>query len=152
MELFLVRHGEAKSEIEDPACPLTERGAEAVRRMALWAARTGLRVDQIRHSGKLRAEQTAALLAEQLEPPRGVIAVAGLKPNDAVEPVAVALQDRQESLMLVGHLPFLARLAALLRFDTPGGPAPRFVNAEIARLSSHNGTWSVDWVMTPDRL
>jgi phosphohistidine phosphatase len=152
MELFLVRHGEAKSGIEDPACPLTERGAEAVRRMALWAARTGVRVDQIRHSGKLRAEQTAALLAERLEPPRGVIAVSGLYPDDPVGPVADALRAEQESLMLVGHLPFLGRLAALLRVGSPGVPGPRFVNAEIARLSSHNGTWSVDWVMAPDRL
>ena len=60
MELLLVQHGEAKTEAEDPVRPLTERGADAVRSMAVWAARAGVKVDQIRHSGKRRAEQTAA--------------------------------------------------------------------------------------------
>jgi phosphohistidine phosphatase SixA len=51
MDLFLVQHGEAKSEAEDPERSLTDRGAEAVRRMAAWAAQVGVKVDQIRHSG-----------------------------------------------------------------------------------------------------
>src|SRR5512142_725316 len=55
IDLFLVQHGEAKSEAEDPERSLTDRGAEAVRRMAAWAARVGVKVDQIRHSGKRRA-------------------------------------------------------------------------------------------------
>jgi phosphohistidine phosphatase SixA len=40
MELFLVQHGEAKSETEDPERPLTDRGAETVVRMAAcsWPA------------------------------------------------------------------------------------------------------------------
>jgi phosphohistidine phosphatase SixA len=53
--------------------------------------------------------------------------------------------------MLVGHLPFLARLAARL-LAGEGVPIPRFVNAEIVRLSSRHGTWSLDWTMSPDRL
>ena len=65
MDLYLVQHGEAKSEAEDPERPLTLQDIEAVRRMASWASQVGVRVDQIRHSGKRRAEQTAALLAER---------------------------------------------------------------------------------------
>ena len=68
MELYLVQHGEAKPESEDPERPLTDRGEETVRRMAAWAAQVGLKVDEIRHSGKRRAEQTASLLAERLSP------------------------------------------------------------------------------------
>src|SRR5437764_14321457 len=107
MDLYLVRHGEAKPAFEDPACPLSIAGAEAVRRMADWAARTGVTVDQIRHSGKTRAEQTAALLAERLNPAQGMIAVAGLEPNDPPVPLAEALRHEHSTLMLVGHLPFL---------------------------------------------
>src|SRR5262245_49775531 len=81
MELDLVRHGEAKPESEDPERSLTDRGEETVRRMAAWGAQVGLRVDQIRHGGKRRAEQTADLLGARLNPAQGVIAVEGLKPN-----------------------------------------------------------------------
>ena len=57
MHLFLVQHGIAKSEAEDPERPLTEEGADAVRRMGAWAAGQGLVIDQIRHSGKRRAAE-----------------------------------------------------------------------------------------------
>ena len=52
MTLFLVQHGKAKPETEDPERSLTEQAAEVVGRMADWAAQVGLAVDQIQHSGK----------------------------------------------------------------------------------------------------
>ncbi len=75
MTLFLVQHGEAKPEIEERARSLTERGTETVGLMVDWAARTGITVDEIRHSGKRRAEQTATIFAQRFNPPRGMIAV-----------------------------------------------------------------------------
>ena len=45
MDLFLVQHGEAKSEAEDPERSLTDRGAEAVRRMAAWAAQVARQLE-----------------------------------------------------------------------------------------------------------
>ena len=104
MTLFLVQHGKAKPDTEDPERSLTEQGAEIVRRMADWAAQVGLGVDQIQHSGKRRAEQTATILAKWLSPPKGDIAVKGLSPNDDVNQVAASLLSDQGSIMLVGHL------------------------------------------------
>jgi len=152
MELFLVQHGQAKSEVEDPERSLTELGAETVRRMAAWAAQVGVKVDQIRHSGKRRAEQTAALLAERLGPAQGVIAVEGLKPNDDPRLVEEALRAEQGSLMLVGHLPFLGRLAGLLLAGNTEIGVIRFSNAGIVCLTDQEGKWSVNWVMSPDLL
>ena len=91
MILFLVQHGEAKPESEDPERSLTDRGAEVVERMADWAARSGITMDQIFHSGKRRAEQTAAIFAKHLNPSRGMIAVQGLTPLDSVDSVAASL-------------------------------------------------------------
>jgi phosphohistidine phosphatase len=150
MELFLVQHGEAKSETEDPERPLTDRGVETVRRMSTWASRAGVRVAQIRHSGKRRARQTAEILAEQLRPPRGVIAVEGLKPNDDVHSVAATLRSEAESVMLVGHLPFLSRLAGLLVAGEPYAVVVRFRNSGIVCLHSREGHWSVDWAVPPE--
>jgi phosphohistidine phosphatase len=152
MDLYLVQHGEAKPEAEDPERSLTDRGADTVRRMASWAAQVGVRVDQIRHSGKRRSEQTAALLAERLSPAEGVIAVEGLNPNDDVRPVAEALRAEHESLMLVGHLPFLSRLASLLVAGNPEGGIVRIRQAGIVCLSQEGGKWAVNCVMPPELL
>ena len=152
MDLYLVQHGEAKSEAEDPERPLTDQGIETVRKMASWADQVALKVDQIRHSGKRRAEQTATLLAERLSPANGVIAVEGLRPNDDVRPVAEALGAEHGPVMLVGHLPFLSRLASLLVAGNHEGGVVRFRQAGIVCLSQEEGKWAVNWVMSPELL
>jgi phosphohistidine phosphatase len=152
MELYLVQHGEAKPETEDPERPLTERGTETVRRMAAWAAQVGVGVAQIRHSGKRRAEQTATLLAEHLDPTKGVIVVEGLKPNDDVLRVMESFQGEHEPVMLVGHLPFLSRLASLLVVGNPEAGIIRFQQAGIVCLTQVDGKWAVNWVMPPELL
>ncbi len=150
MELFLVQHGQAKTEAEDPTRPLTESGADAVRSMAAWAARAGVKVDQIRHSGKRRAEQTAAILADRLTPAQGVIAVSGLGPNDDVGTISEMIQGEQQFPMLVGHLPFLTRLTGLLVTGDASTSVVAFRNAGIVCLTDQEGTWSIKWAMTPD--
>ena len=135
MKVYLVQHGEAESKKVDPTRPLTERGRQGVQRVAALAERLGLDVRQIRHSGKTRAEQTAAILGEALSPPDGVVAASGLAPLDDVQPVADVLAREPQPVMLVGHLPFMARLAALLVTGDPDRPAVRFRNGGIVCLA-----------------
>ncbi|MBI4241133.1 MAG: phosphohistidine phosphatase SixA [Candidatus Rokubacteria bacterium] len=150
MELYLVQHGEAEPESVNPARPLTGRGRLEVRRVARAAARLGLGIQQIRHSGKRRAEETAAILGEALGPLEGVVAVSGLNPNDDVRPVAEDLARESRSLMLVGHLPFIARLAGLLVAGDPDRPVVRFRYAAVVCLGLEEGRWLVNWVLTPE--
>lgn len=152
MELFLVQHGECKSETEDPERSLTEEGTETVRRMAAWAREVGVKAQQIRHSGKKRAAQTAELLAEQLKPPAGANAVPGLNPNDDVRPLAKALESEEQSIMLVGHLPSLSRLASQLTAGDPELSVARFSYAAIVCLRREDGKWSIAWLMPPTHL
>ena len=152
MQLFLVQHGESKSEQEDPERSLTEAGAAAARRMADWAARAGVNVAEIRHSGKKRAAQTAAILAERLGPRAGVWAVQGLNPLDDPAPLAAQIRSRDESLMLVGHLPNLGRLAGLLLADDPERQVVRVEYAGIVCLVRTDGAWSLSWAMLPRLL
>ena len=152
MELYLVQHGECRSEAEDPERSLTDAGAEQVRRMAAWAREVGVSVHQIRHSGKKRAAQTAELLAEQLKPEDGFIAVSGLNPNDDVRPLAELLEGEAQSLMLVGHLPYLSRLTGQLLFGDPERGAVRFGYAGIVCLSRDDGKWLLNWFMPPSLL
>jgi phosphohistidine phosphatase len=150
MNLYLVQHGEAKTEEEDPERALNQRGAEAVERIAAWAAKVGIQVDQIRHSGKRRAQQTAEILADRIEPNHGVVPVSGLKPNDDINAWAENLAKESESVMLVGHLPFLSRLTSLLLVGDLTNGIVRFRNAGIICLIREEDRWLLGWVVTPD--
>ncbi len=150
MKIYLVQHGEAEAKSVDPARPLTARGRADVERAAALAARLGVQITHIRHSGKTRAEQTAQILGEALAPPGGVVAVSGLDPKDDVRPVAAALEREAQPVMLVGHLPFLARLAGrLLAGDEEQAPV-EFHTAGIVCLNYEEGRWQVAWAMTPE--
>jgi phosphohistidine phosphatase len=150
MNLYLVQHGEAKTEEEDPERALNQRGAEAVERIAAWAAKVGIQVDQIRHSGKRRAQQTAEILADRIAPNQGVVPVSGLKPKDDVNAWAENLAKESESVMLVGHLPFLSRLTSLLLVGDLTNGIVRFRNAGIICLIREEDRWLLGWVVTPD--
>jgi phosphohistidine phosphatase len=150
MKVYLVQHGEAEPKSVDPTRSLTKQGRQEVEQVAAFAARLGLGVGQIRHSGKTRAEQTAAILGEALSPPSGMVAVSGLAPKDDVQPIAEALERESQPVMLVGHLPFLGRLAGLLVNGKPDLPVVQFRNAAIVYLTQAEDRWLVEWILTPE--
>ena len=51
--------------------------------------------------------------------------------------------------MVVGHLPFLDRLASRLVAGDPTAAAVRFTNAGIVCLGRDAGKWSLEWAVTP---
>ncbi len=150
--LFLVQHGQAMTAAQDPERPLTPKGVESVERVATWAVDVGVVVRQIRHSGRRRAEQTAEIFAEALKPSGGLLSTTGLAPNDDVAPVADTALTELTDAMLVGHLPFLSRFVGYLVAGEAERQVVRFRNAGIVCLSEEEGSWSVQWVMTPDLL
>ncbi len=151
-DLFLMQHGRAMTENDDPRRPLSAEGAEAVTKMSAWARDAGIHVQQIRHSDKLRAQQTAQIVADNIKITGGVNRVSGLGPNDDVNPIARSIQIEVANLMLVGHLPFLSRIVGFLVSGDPEVEVVRFYNAGIVCLREKHGTWSVGWVMTPELL
>jgi phosphohistidine phosphatase len=142
MRCYLVRHGDAKPETEDPARPLSVLGRAEVAELGQAALARGVAAAEIRHSGLLRARQTAELLAAALQPPGGVRGVDGLAPQDDPAVTAGELEAGGEPVILVGHLPHLGRLAAHLT-DSP-------TEIELATASmlclvrGHRG-WTVEW-------
>ena len=151
MKLYLVQHGLAKSKDEDPERPLTADGGQAVERIGAWASRRGLAVDEIRHSGKRRAAETAEILGSHLGPPsRGVSAVTGLAPLDDVHPVGHGLDGETGAIMLVGHLPFLARLAGLLLAGSAEASPVSFTNGGIVCLERGDQGWALAWAVPPE--
>ena len=52
MKIYLMQHGEAKSEAEDPERSLSVRGEEETKKISGAAKRLGIRPSSIYHSGK----------------------------------------------------------------------------------------------------
>lgn len=120
MDLWLVRHGEAVPEREDPARPLSPEGARAIRAIVeSLAGKTGP-FDLVAASGKKRAIQTAAIWAEAAGYPAVKIAeTAALAPNATPEAFLGFLEDRGEEgrILCVGHLPSIAAIASFFLSD-----------------------------------
>jgi phosphohistidine phosphatase len=150
--VYLVRHGEAKRKEEDPQRSLTAAGADDVARMAVWAASVGIHVAAIQHSGKLRAQQTAEFFADHLPEAPVPHAVSGIAPNDDIEPVAKQLQSEGGRIMLVGHLPFLERLASLLLDGDADASVVSLDAGALLALAKDEDGWSAVCLMQPRYL
>jgi phosphohistidine phosphatase len=153
MYLYLIQHGEAKSEKEDLARPLSEKGVKDVRKGASFiSSNTGIAVESIFHSGKLRAAQTAGIVEEYFKPGKGVSERDELAPMDDPAVWAKRLETEGTDLVLVGHLPHLARLASLLLCGNPDAGAVNFHMGGIVCLKREEGRWSVDWMIIPEMI
>ena len=151
MRLYLAQHGAAVPEDVDPARPLSEIGRSDVAAVARFLAASGLHVGQVLHSGKLRAEQTAALLAEALAPGRTPAARPGLNPKDPTDGIARAVAAWDEDAMLVGHLPFMARLASRLVAGRDDAGVVAFQPGTVVCLERGDRQhWSIAWMIRPE--
>jgi phosphohistidine phosphatase len=154
MDLYLMQHGQATSDAENPARPLTDAGRAAVQRVAARARAAGVRVGHCVHSGKLRAEQTARVLVSEIGAEASVQARAGLAPNDPVAPTAEWLRGvtDHQALALVGHLPFLDRLASLLVAGDEDAQVVRFRMGGLVELEPKQDRdgFAIAWAMLPD--
>ena len=153
MQLYLVQHGAAKTEAEDPQRGLTDVGRRAVERMSEFLSGLRLPLDRIEHSEKLRARQTAEILAVHLRPFAGTKQIAGISPNDDVEPMWGRLVKESKNLRLVGHLPYLSRLVARLLGLAAEKQVVRFQMGGVVRLERDQADeWLIHWMVTPDLL
>lgn len=146
-----MQHGEAKAESEDPERSLTVKGEEETRKISDAAKRLAIRPSKIYHSGKRRAEQTAGIVAKAL----GLSTQIGqeLNPNDNTLPWAERISKEAENLMIVGHLPFLEKLASFLVCGDEAAKVVLFRYSAILSLEKTGPErWMVDWVLKPEMV
>ena len=79
---YLVRHGTAAPGPDDRARPLTPVGRAEVAAIAQALRARAVEVFEIRHSGLVRARESADILARVLAPREGVREISGLAPED----------------------------------------------------------------------
>jgi len=120
VQLVIVRHAEAASGEPDELRPLTPQGREAARALGRQLEREGFQPDAILTSPLLRARETAQELAR----PTGVEPEPDerLAPGATAESVRAAVEERGETVVVVGHQPDCSRIAA----ELAGGEEPAF--------------------------
>ena len=153
MRIYLTQHGLALPKDVDPDRPLSKQGREDVRRLAEFLDKAGVQVGQVLHSGKTRAKQTAEMLAEALLPDGRPQEHAGLGPKDPLEKVSPEIAFWSVDTLIVGHLPYLGRLASLLLAADPDRPLLAFQPGTMACLEKDaEGHWVLAWMIRPELL
>lgn len=148
MEFYLVRHGEAVSQPVNGQRPLTPAGRRDVERVGRAAAERGIQAGKIYHSGLLRAQQTAEILSENFGPVEEIRELVGLRPDDDPLVAKAELESSTVSLMLVGHLPHMSRLASCLIAGDAERAVVEFAPATMVGLSYEDHRWKILWKLT----
>ncbi len=150
MKLYLVRHGEAEPKELNPDCPLSGRGRKEAETVARFLGDCGVRIARINHSGKTRAAQTARIMAGVVAPGQEIERMEGLRPMDPVRGVADLVGRLSKDTMLVGHMPFMSKLASEL---VTGGDTWDIVMFDTCSLvcleRTESGGWIILWAINP---
>ena len=154
MIIYLARHGDYLNGNNDFTRGLSDRGRNDIAAVAKEMKNKGAHVRATLHSGKLRAQQTAEILADELMLSSIISVAEGLMPNDG--PVAFEMQyfsTLASETLVVGHLPFMGLLVSHLLTGDPERAPEAFEAGTIVCLEqAGNGKWSKRWVVHPSRL
>jgi phosphohistidine phosphatase len=163
MEIFLLRHGLAADRDSlafknDAARMLLPKGQKQIKKVSRALAEMDLEFDLILSSPLLRAAETAEIVASGLNSKKR------LKFSDTLEPEKDPIQlisrlqklkPTPNSILLVGHEPFLSRLVSLL---TTGGPDLHldFAKGGLCKLQVDmlraNKCAALEWLLTPRQM
>lgn len=153
MRIYLVRHGKAVSEAEDPSCPLSSEGREQVEKVAQFLKRMNTKVELIECSRKKRAIETAAIIAGNINAADKVVQRDGLQPTDPLAVVLEDLRSAKKNRMLVGHLPYMENMASALLVGSSSRLNLHIRPGTVVCLSGGSDfSWEIKWMVYPALL
>lgn len=146
-----MQHGDAVLKNIDPQRPLSDAGRRDLMQLRTVLAKASMVPVRVLHSGKTRARQTAELLSSIASPEAVIEAAQGLGPNDAVEPWVNRVTAWVEPTALVGHLPFVGRLAARLVIGSADTDLVAFTPGTVLCVEQKiGGGWQIEWMLRPE--
>ena len=105
------------------------------------------------HSDKKRAIETAEIFAKELSPKEGLEKKKGLAPNDSVSGVYNTIHDLDKDIMIVGHLPFLAKLASFAILKTEEPVVAKFTMGGVIVLErEEENDWQILYGIIPELI
>jgi len=139
MRVFLVHHADAVGPDVDPQRPLSAVGRAQAAELAAAVAAIGFTPSAIWHSGKLRSRETAEAFLHACAPFADFRMIRGLRPEDPPEWLRDELAAEARDVLLVGHLPHIARLTAVLTAGAAVMPLHGMLGLERAA----DGGWRI---------
>ena len=158
MKLYLVQHADALPKSENPERPLSEQGVADAVRMAAYLESVGVRVDEVVHSGKKRAEETANILGGAIWPGNSTLEMESLGPNDSTDHLYHGAQASGGDICVVGHMPFMGRIAARLLTGAEDGMNIGFTPGSVVCLERDDigqagpTGWHLKWMQSTENV
>lgn len=156
IELHLLRHAHAGDALQwsgpDEHRPLSDKGEKQADRLGRFLAGAGFAPDAVITSPKVRAAQTAEIVAGRLSV--SVVVDARLAGGFGLQAVEAILRDAGDPIrpVLVGHDPDFTDLVEILT----GSSAVTMKKGAIVRIDIERplaaGTGSLAWLVTPELL
>ncbi|MCP4188228.1 MAG: phosphohistidine phosphatase SixA [Gammaproteobacteria bacterium] len=152
MKVYLVQHGVNRPENEDPQKGLTDQAMLDAEKLGAFIGQMNHQYEAVFHSDKKRAQQTAQILGKHLKHTLGVHETDCLGPKDDIDVWANRILCSDGDPVLVGHLPFLNKLASRLVTGDENKQIVDFKNGSMLCLEEDHEKFSVKWAITPDMI
>jgi phosphohistidine phosphatase len=159
MEIYILRHGIAVERgtpgyKKDSDRPLTKEGIDKMHQIAEAILATDLKFDLILSSPLVRAEQTARIVADELD--EEVTFTDHLSPDgNALELVREINDEKPQRVLLVGHEPDLSRLISLL-VSGNSDSSIELKKGGLCKMTVDRLVFSqcatLNWLLTPKQL
>jgi len=109
-----MRHGEALSPQKDPERGLTDNGKFKIEQVATHLKDSDVSFNQIFHSKKKRARETAEIMGRITSPKIHPVELMHIAPNDDPHLLISEINDWDKDTLVTSHLPFVPNLMTLL--------------------------------------
>lgn len=151
MKLYCIRHGHAEQlPNKNGERPLTRQGIKEINRVAAYLAHQDIRAVHVMHSGKLRAQQSAIILAKAMLKDQLVKVCELLRLNHQTAPLIDRIQEWHDDTLLVGHMPFMSQLVSALILGNDYPDILCFQPATVVCLERFENRWILNWILCPD--
>jgi phosphohistidine phosphatase len=163
MNLYILRHGiatELNAQVlaKDADRPLTPEGKRKLWQVAEAMAALELSFNLVLSSPYLRARQTAEIIVEALKARKRLELSDSLTPDGSAKKLVDLLNHLQpppESVLLVGHEPYLSGLISLL-VSGDASLAVVMKKGGLCKLSTdslkHGRCAALEWLLTPKQM
>jgi phosphohistidine phosphatase len=163
MNLYILRHGiatepNAQGLAKDADRPLTPEGKRKLWQIAEAMAALELGFDLVLSSPYVRARQTAEIIVEALKARKRLEFSDSLTPGGSTKKLVDLLNHLQpppESVLLVGHEPYLSGLISLL-VSGDASLAVVMKKGGLCKLSTaslkHGRCAALEWLLTPKQM
>jgi phosphohistidine phosphatase len=160
VDVYILRHGKAEDAGPgtcDAARRLTKKGREEIVAAGRWMAAQDLRFELIAASPLIRAQETAAIIAESLGGKEYLVTWKVLAPGGNTDTVCrmIGKQGELHCILLVGHEPLLSTLISRIIVGDENA-AIAMTKGSLAKIRQYSSTGhpsgELHWLVTAAQM